>query len=73
MRGLFWVGLVVLVLGLLSLFYAPPRRETHGAKAGDVSISVTTTHNEKLPAAVSAVLIAGGVGLLIAGGRSRQG
>jgi len=69
MKGIFWVGLIVLALGLATLFYAVPRRETHGINAGDVSIGVTTRHSEKLAPLVSAALILGGAGLMIAGGR----
>jgi hypothetical protein len=32
MKPLFWVGLVVLVLGVASLFVAVPRRENKGVK-----------------------------------------
>lgn len=71
MRVLFWVGLVVLVLGVASLFMTIPQRETHGIRAGDVSVGVQTKHNEKVSPIVSAVMIIGGAGMMIAGGRSR--
>ncbi len=71
MRVLFWFGLAVLVLGVASLFMTIPQRETHGIRAGDLSVGVQTQHNEKVPPIVSAVLIIGGAGMMIAGGRSR--
>ncbi len=71
MRVLFWTGLVVLVLGIVSLFVTIPQRETHGIRAGDVSIGVQTRQNQKVSPIVSAVMIIGGAGMMIAGGRAR--
>ena len=70
MKIIFAIGLIVLILGVVSLFVPIPRRETHGFKAGDVNIGVQTQHSERVAPVVSAVLIAGGLGLMIAG-RSR--
>lgn len=69
MRALFWFGLVVLILGVASLFMTIPHRETHGIQAGDVSVGVQTQHSEKVSPIVSAVVIIGGIGMMIAGGR----
>ncbi len=71
MRVLFWFGLAVLVLGIASLFVTIPQRETHGIRAGDVSIGVQTEHNQKVSPIVSAVMIIGGASMMIAGGRTR--
>ena len=71
MRALFWSGLVVLVLGVASLFMTIPQRETHGIRAGDLSVGVEMEHNEKVPPIVSAVMILGGAGMMITGGRRR--
>jgi len=71
MKALFGVGLVVLILGLVSFFVPYPQRENHGIKVGDASIGVQTQHSEKVPVAVSAVLLIAGAGMMIAGrGRS---
>jgi hypothetical protein len=67
MRALGWIGLIVLLLGIASLFIAIPHREAHGVKAGDVSIGVQTTESRKVPTIVSAVLIIAGAGLMVAG------
>ena len=67
MKMLFVVGLVVLVLGIASFFVPFPQRENHGIKVGDASIGVQTRHDEKLSPAISAVLILGGAGMMIAG------
>ena len=69
MRVLFWAGLVVLILGIASLFMTIPRRETHGIRAGDLSVGVQTQHNQKVSPIVSAVVIIGGISMMIAGGR----
>ena len=68
MKILFWVGLVVLILGIMSLVVPLPHSETHGIKTGDVSIGVTTHSKQKVAPVVSGVLIAGGVLMMIGGG-----
>jgi len=69
MRPLAWIGLVVLILGILSFVVLVPRNNTHELKAGDASVGITTHHNEKLPPVVGGVLCAAGVVLLVAGSR----
>jgi hypothetical protein len=68
----FVIGLLLVALGIVSLFVPLPHKETHGFKAGDFSISVQTHDEEKVSPVVSAVLIAGGVGMIILGSRSRR-
>jgi hypothetical protein len=72
MRTAFVVGLIVLVLGIASLFIAIPQREKHGVKIGDASVGVETTTSRKVAPVVSAVLIVGGAALMLAG-RQRGG
>ena len=67
MKILFWIGLVVLALGVGSLFVPIPQRETEGFKAGPLSFNVQTRHDEKVSPIVSAVMILAGAGMLIAG------
>jgi len=69
MKALFTIGVVVLVLGFLSLFVPIPQREKNSFNVGDVNMSISTKHNEKVSPIVSAVLILGGVGMMIAGSR----
>ena len=69
MKALFWIGLVVLILGIASLFVPIPRNEREGFKAGGVSFGIETRHEEKVSPIVSAVMILCGAGLLIAGRR----
>jgi hypothetical protein len=69
MTPLRWIGAAVLIMGILSLFVPIPQRERHGITVGDVSLGVVTQSDEKVPAALSAVMILGGLGALALGGR----
>lgn len=69
MKNLAFVGVLLLVLGLLSFIVPIPRRENHGVKIGDTKIGVQTESSEKLPPAVGIVLLAGGVFTLVFGSR----
>ena len=70
MKMMLLAGLVLVVLGLASLVVPIPSTETHGIKAGDMNIGVQTSHSERVSPVVSAVLIAGGIALAIAGSRT---
>jgi len=71
MKTLFWIGLVVLILGFASLVVPIPSNERQGVEAGGVSIGVEVQTEEKVSPILSAVMILGGAGLMIAGkGRS---
>jgi len=67
MKALFWIGMVVLILGIVSLFVPIPRNEWEGFKAGGVSVGVETRHQEKVSPFLSAVMLLGGVGTMVAG------
>lgn len=69
MKNLAFVGVLLLVLGVLSLVIPIPHREDHGVKIGDTKIGVQTESSEKLPPAVGVVLLAGGVLTLVLGSR----
>ena len=66
MKALFWSGLVLLILGIGSLVVPIPSNEHGGFTVGDVSIGVETRHSEKVSPIVSAAMIFGGAGLIIA-------
>ena len=66
-RALFWIGVVVLILGVVSLVVPIPHRERDGIAIGGVSIGVETRHEDRIHPALSAVLIAGGLGSIVAG------
>lgn len=70
--GMFVVGLVLIVLGVALLFVPIPRKERHGIDAGPISVGVTTTERVRAPSVVSAVMIGGGVVLLVIGSRSKR-
>jgi hypothetical protein len=70
MKALFWIGLVVLVLGIASFFVPLPGSERDAVKIGGLSVGIETRHDEKAPPAVGAIMILAGAGLLIAGRRS---
>jgi hypothetical protein len=67
MKGLALAGVVVLILGIISFFVPMPHSEHHGVNIGDAHVGVTTQHDEKVPPALSVVLIVVGGGLVIAG------
>jgi hypothetical protein len=67
MKPLPLAGVILLILGVLSFVVPVPHSEDHGLKVGDAKISVETHSSEKLPPAVGAVLLAGGVLALILG------
>jgi hypothetical protein len=67
MKNLALVGVLLLVLGVLAFVVPIPHRENHGVKIGDTKIGVQTESTEKLPPAVGAILLAGGVLALVVG------
>jgi hypothetical protein len=69
MKALFLIGLVVLILGIVSLVVAIPQTERGGIAIGGVSLGVETRHDEKVHPALSAVMIMGGLGAMAAGKR----
>lgn len=71
MRMFLFAGLLLIVLGIASLVVPIPSSETQGIKVGDTNIGVQTSHSEKVSPLISAVLIAGGIALTMAGARTR--
>jgi hypothetical protein len=69
MRPVAIIGVVLIVLGIVSLFVGIPSREKHGVSVGDASIGVETKTTKAVPMAVSALLIVGGVVAVVAGSR----
>jgi hypothetical protein len=64
---MFGIGLVVLVLGILSFFVPLPHSDHHGVSAGDLHVGVTTEHSDRVPYALSIVVLVVGAGMMIAG------
>jgi hypothetical protein len=69
MKALFFIGLAVLILGIVSLVVPIPHSERGGISVGGVSLGVETRHEEKIHPALSAVMILGGLGAMAAGKR----
>lgn len=67
MKLLFGLGILVVVLGLLSLVVAVPHSEREGFSAGGLSVGIQTQHSEKVSPIVSCALILAGAGMAIAG------
>lgn len=70
MKILLFAGLLLVVLGIASLVVPIPYSETQGIKVGKTDIGVQTSHSERVSPIISAVLIAGGIALTIAGART---
>jgi hypothetical protein len=66
-KVLFWIGVLVAVIGVLSLFVPIPHTERQTFSAGGFSMGVETRHNEIVSPVISAVLLVGGIGMMIAG------
>ena len=56
-----------MILGVVSLIVPIPRNEREGFKAGGISVGIETRHEEKVSPFVSAVMILGGIGTMVAG------
>lgn len=70
MKVLLWAGLLLIVLGIASLVVPIPQTERHGIQAGDINIGIQTSQSERVSPIISVVLIAGGIALSVAGGRT---
>jgi hypothetical protein len=71
MKIYLYAGLILIVLGLVSLIVPIPHTETHGIKAGDMNIGVQTSHSERVSPIISVLLIASGIALGISSGRGK--
>ena len=69
MKALLYIGLVVLILGLVSLALPIPHSQRQGLTVGGVSLGVETRQEEKISPALSAVMILGGLVAMAAGKR----
>jgi hypothetical protein len=69
MKSVGFVGVLLVVLGLLAFVVPVPHSENHGVKIGDAKIGVQTQTSEKLPPAAGIILLVGGVVALALGAR----
>ena len=72
MKALFAVGLILVILGIASLFVPIPQKDRAGVEIGGVSLGVETTSREKVSPIVSGALILAGAGMMIAGARKKR-
>ena len=72
MKALLWIGVVLVVLGVVSLFVPIPQSEKHSMEAGGVKVSVQTRTDEKVSPLVSAALIVAGALMAAAGSRGAK-
>jgi hypothetical protein len=56
-----------LILGIISFVVPVPHTEHHGISAGDLHVGVNTEHSDRVPIAVSVVLVVVGAGIMIVG------
>lgn len=73
MKLLFWFGVAIGVLGLLSLVIPIPHNEREGFSAGGVSVGIQTQYSERVSPLVSGALILGAAGMMIAGRSAVRG
>jgi hypothetical protein len=70
MRALVVVGILLIVLGVVSLLVGIPQRHSSGIKVGGAEIGVQTKSSERLPLPASIAIILGGVALAALSARS---
>lgn len=73
MKVLFGIGILLVVLGLLSLVVPVPHNEREGFSAGGLSVGIQTHHSEKVSPIMSGALILAGAGMMIAGRSALRG
>jgi hypothetical protein len=64
---LFWLGVLSAALGLISFVVPIPHTEREGFSVGGLSVGVKTQHTETISPIISAAMILGGAGMMIAG------
>lgn len=63
------IGVLLVALGIASLFVPIPRQQEHGFSVGDVEFGVTTEVRDTVHPAVSAAMILLGVAGIVIGAR----
>lgn len=67
MKLLFWIGLLSVALGLISLVVPIPHTQTEGFSVGGMSMGVKTQRSQTVSPIISAAIILGGASMMIAG------
>jgi len=66
MRAVFWIGTVVLILGIASVIVPIPRNERHSVDAAGVSAGIEIRRDSRLSPYASAAMILAGAGAMVA-------
>jgi hypothetical protein len=69
MRAVLVIGVVLIILGVLSLFVGIPHQQSSGIQIGGAQVGVQTKTSECIPLPASITMIVGGVVLAAVGGR----
>ncbi|HMD16324.1 MAG TPA: hypothetical protein VKH18_06620 [Terriglobales bacterium] len=72
MKILLFAGLLLVVLGIVSLVVPIPQTQTDRIKVGGANFGIQTSHSERVSPLISVLLIGGGIALSIAGTRARN-
>ncbi len=72
MKAPFCNGLGLLCVGVVSLVVPVPRNQREGFNIGGVSVGVETRHEKTVSPLVSAVMILGGAGTMVAGKKTTR-
>jgi hypothetical protein len=72
MKNLFYVGIVCVALGLLSLFVSVPHAERLASDDGAIIVQSSQNSQRAISPYVTAVLLAGGLAMMVAGCRMRK-
>jgi len=67
MKISFWIGLAVLLLGVVLLVVPIPSTPRDSVQAAGITLGIETRHQETVSPIVSALMILGGAGMMIAG------
>ena len=72
MKKLFLFGLIFVVLGLLSVVLPITHNEPQSFQTGGIGISAPQMERRPMPGAVGAILIIGGLSMMVGGCRECQ-
>lgn len=72
MKSLFWTGLAIVLLGVASFFVQVPQTPRQSLNTGSISVGVNNKQRGEISPGVGAVIVVGGLGLMVTGCRERR-